>query len=74
MEEETYLDPETEALNKAFVSGSSKVMATYRFPNGNVATFGYNDQQVPMLQGVYSKELEEKIRQHSDERTRWGSF
>jgi hypothetical protein len=70
----TYLGPETNALNKVFVDGGSKVMATYRFPNGNVSSFGYNDQQVPMLQGVYSKELEDKIRKHSDERTRWEGF
>ena len=74
MEQETYVDEESEALNKAFVTSGNKVMATYRFPNGNVATFGYNGKQIPMLQGVYSKELEDKIRQHSDQRTRWEGF
>lgn len=63
-----------ETLNNAFIKNGSKVMAAYRFPNGNVATFGYNDQQVPMLQGTYSKELEDKIRLHSDENTRFIGF
>jgi len=56
------------------VSNSSLVMATYRFPNGNVATFGYDDQQIPELQGVYSDELQNKINQRSDNRTSWNGF
>ena len=56
------------------VSNSSLVMATYRFPNGNVATFGHDDQQIPELQGVYSDELKNKIKQRSDSRTSWNGF
>ena len=52
----------------------SLVMATYTFPNGMVVTFGYNDQQIPELQGVYTQELHDKIKQHSDERTSWNGF
>ena len=58
----------------ADVSNCGLVMATYKFPNGNVATFGYDDQQIPELQGVYNKELHEKIKQHSDNRTSWNGF
>lgn len=65
---------ETEELNKSFISLGGKVMATYKFPNGNVVTFGYNGQQVPMLQGIYSIELEEKIKQYSNNKTKWEGF
>lgn len=68
------MEKETEAENKAFIDNNRKVMATYRFPNGNVATFDYNGKQVQFLQGVYSKELEEKIRKYSDEKTKWEGF
>jgi len=50
------------------------VKATYLFPNGMVATFGYDDQQMPELQGQYTKELYEKIKQQSDEKTEWHGF
>lgn len=67
------IDEEKE-LNEAFIRGGSKVWGVYKFPNGNVAVFGYNEQQVPMLQGPYTKALEEKIRQYSDEKTIWKGF
>ena len=51
-----------------------KVQATYKFPNGMVATVGWDDQQIPELQGTYSKKLEEKIMARSDKRTRWNGF
>lgn len=47
------------------------VKATYRFPNDMIATVGYDDKQIPELQGVYTIELHEKIKQRSDERTAW---
>lgn len=50
------------------------VNATYKFPNGMIITFGYNGKQIPELQGVYSKELHEKIRQSSDDKTSWNGF
>jgi len=50
------------------------VMATYRFPNGNVATFGYDDQQIVELQGRFTSELKEKIKERSDHRTQWNGF
>lgn len=52
----------------------SRVKATYKFPNGMVATLGYNGGQIPELQGAYSKELENKIRERSDERTLWEGY
>lgn len=55
-------------------SQATLVMATYRFPNGNVATFGYDSQQIPELQGVYTTELHNKIKQHSDDKTSWNGF
>jgi len=51
-----------------------KVMVTYRFPNGNIVTFGHDDQQISELQGVYSKELVDKIKARSDDRTEWKGF
>lgn len=56
------------------VSSNSLVKATYRFPNGNIATFGYDEQQIPELQGVYSEELIDKIKLRSDNRTLWNGF
>ena len=50
------------------------VKATYKFPNGNVATFNFNNEQIPELQGVYTHELEEKIKKYSDARTEWHGF
>lgn len=49
-------------------------MQTYLFPNGNVATFDRNGAQIPELQGVYSLQLLEKIKQHADEYTVWNGF
>ena len=60
--------------NGAPKTDSSLVMATYRFPNGNVATFGYDDQQISELQGLYTKELHNKISLRSDEKTSWNGF
>ena len=68
------LKVQTPACVLPHVSNCGLVMATYKFPNGMVATFGYDDQQIPELQGVYSTELYEKIKQHSDSRTSWNGF
>lgn len=48
-----------------------KVMATYKFPNGHVATFGWNGEQIPELQGAYSTELLSRIADRADLRTQW---
>ena len=50
------------------------VTDVYKFPNGEVAVFGCDGQQIPELQGTYSKELHEKIKQHSDDKTNWHGF
>lgn len=50
------------------------VMATYKFPNGMVVTFGYDSKQIPELQGVYSKQLHKKIELQSDSKTSWNGF
>lgn len=61
--------------NSIYMDDSKKkVMAAYKFPNGNVASFGYDGKQIPELQGVYSKELHEKIKQRSDSNTQWNGF
>jgi len=65
-----------------FVSGSaakpnvsgSIVANTYLFPNGMIATFGYDDEQIPELQGRFSAELKAKIKERSDDRTKWNGF
>lgn len=44
-----------------------KVKSTYKFPNGMVVTYGYNDKQIPELQGLYDKALHEKIKARSDD-------
>lgn len=51
-----------------------KVMATYLFPNGMVATFGWNGEQIPELQEPYSVDLHKKITLRSDEKTQWNGF
>lgn len=50
------------------------VMATYKFPNNNVATFGYDGKQIPELQGVYTPQLHDKIKQRSNDKTKWNGF
>ena len=67
-------DDKEAQLNNLFLSGDRKIMGVYKFPNGNIATFGYNEEQIPMLQGPYSKELEAKIKEYSDEKTIWKGF
>ena len=50
------------------------VMAVYLFPNRMIATFGYDNQQIPKLQGEYSQDLHEKIKRFSDGNTKWDGF
>lgn len=53
---------------------NSLVFATYAFPNGMVATFGYDDKQIPELQGVYTRDLHDKIKERSNEKTSWNGW
>lgn len=39
-----------------------KVWKAYRFPNGMVVTYDVDGNQIPDLQGPWTKELEQKIR------------
>jgi len=50
------------------------VANVYLFPNGNVATFNHRGHQIAELQGVYSKELHDKIKMYADENTEWNGF
>ena len=50
------------------------VKATYKFSNGNVVTFGFDDEQISELQGMYSLELLNKIKNRSSENTIWNGF
>lgn len=50
------------------------VKATYKFPNGMVATVGFDDQQISELQGPWTPELEEKIKNKSGILTEWHGF
>jgi len=52
----------------------ARVKAAFLFPNGNVAVFGYDDQQIPDLQGPFEKRMYRRIRRYSDESTRWYGF
>lgn len=47
------------------------VSSTYRWENGNVMTFGQDGEQIPELQGPFSRELWAKIRARSTPRTEW---
>ncbi len=67
-------DPDSFEENQRFIDSGEKVAVTYLFPNGMVCTCGYDDQQIGMLQGRYTKELHEKIKKYSDERTIWNGF
>lgn len=49
-------------------------MASYRFPNNQVCTFGWDNEQLPEFQGTYSLELEKKIRDNSDGYTKLEGF
>ena len=50
------------------------VRSVYLFDNNMVMTFGFDGQQIPDLQGPYTKELEEKIRENSGMMTEWFGF
>lgn len=39
-----------------------------------VATVGFDGEQIPELQGEYSRKLHIKIWEHSDDRTEWNGF
>ena len=52
----------------------AKVMHSFRFPNGQVATFGWDCQQIPELQGNDSEELRKKIRENSDKHSKLEGF
>ena len=51
-----------------------KAMYVYKFPNGMVAVCGKDDQQIPELQGRYTKELHQKIIDNSTPETIWKGF
>jgi hypothetical protein len=51
-----------------------KIIAVYKFPNNQVATIGYDGEQIPQLQGTYSKELHQEISNHSNDKTKWNGL
>ncbi len=50
------------------------VAETWRFPNDMVVTVGYDNNQIPELQGPYTYELLLKIKSRSDDFTKWNGF
>jgi len=56
------------------IKGKRKVKSAYRFPNGMVAVFGYDDEQIPELQGEYTDKLYQKIIRRSDDTTEFNGF
>lgn len=50
------------------------VMVTYKFPFGMVSTFSYGEELIPELQGKYSEELHNKIKEHSCDDTQWNGY
>jgi hypothetical protein len=38
-----------------------RIKNTYLFPNGNLAVFGFDGQQIPELQGAYSIDKHKRI-------------
>lgn len=50
------------------------VKSAYKFPNGQVATFNYKNEQLPELQGTYDFELRKKIEERSNDSTEWHGF
>jgi hypothetical protein len=50
------------------------VAETWRFPNDMVVTVGYDNNQIPELQGKYTGELLLKIKLRSDDFTKWNGF
>ena len=51
-----------------------KVMTAYYFPNGSVATYGTDDEQIPELQGRYTELLHQSILDRSDDKTELKGF
>lgn len=51
-----------------------KVKEVFLWSDNMVMTFGYDSQQIPDLQGEYSKELHKKIVDYSDDKTKWSGF
>lgn len=51
-----------------------RVKSSYKFPNGIVVTFDDDNSQIAELQGVYSPELHQLIKNHSDEKSQFFGF
>jgi len=68
------MSEENTKLNEMKVPDGTLVKAAYQFENNMVLTFGYDEQQIPSLQGAFSEHLEEKIKKYSDEETSWSGF
>lgn len=51
-----------------------RIKSVFVFPNKNVAVCGYDDQQMPELQGTLSDELMERIVEQADEDTEWNGW
>lgn len=52
----------------------NKAKYVYKFDNGMLMVFDEHGQQIPSLQGSYSEELMEKIKNNSDEGTEFSGF
>ena len=48
---------------------TKKVQAVFKFPNGMIATIGYDNQQIPELQGADTPELRRKLAKAIDDDT-----
>lgn len=68
-----YIIPEGREKNYA-LKLKGLVANTYKFPSGMVATTGYDDEQIPELQGRYSLELHEQIKLRSNDKTIWHGY
>ena len=49
------------SLNRGSMPLEKRVKNVYLFTNGNLATFNYEDEQVPELQGPYSIDIHKRI-------------
>lgn len=56
------------------LTDSTIVRVTFKFPNGMVVTYATDEKQIPDLQGEHTKDLENKIKKYSNEKTVWKGY
>jgi hypothetical protein len=61
-------------MKKVVLKNHQDVQSTYKFPNGMVSTFNFDNEQIPELQGPCTEALIKQIQKRSSEITDFFGF